>query len=200
MERTIAYFAPTFFIIYMITVFVVPSVRTYRKTGIQPVTFGSQDTPHDFIGKWFKIVLGVIPVVVALYLMGRDTYQYAMPATYLEQDVIQLGGVMLCCVSFIWTAIAQYQMGVSWRIGIDEKNKTELVSSGLFSRSRNPIFFGMLVTLVGYFLMIPSGLTLAVLMSSYLLIQIQARMEEEFLAKQHGDAYRKYKLQVRRYI
>jgi len=31
-------------------------------------------------------------------------------------------------------------MGLSWRIGIDEKNRSGLVTQGLFALSRNPIF------------------------------------------------------------
>jgi protein-S-isoprenylcysteine O-methyltransferase Ste14 len=31
-------------------------------------------------------------------------------------------------------------MDNSWRIGIDEENKTGLVTKGIFSISRNPIF------------------------------------------------------------
>jgi protein-S-isoprenylcysteine O-methyltransferase Ste14 len=47
----------------------------------------------------------------------------------------------------------------SWRIGIDTKTKTELVTNGLFSISRNPIFFGMIITLIGVFLATPNALT-----------------------------------------
>ena len=44
------------------------------------------------------------------------------------------------------------QMGKSWRIGIDTENKTDLVEKGLFTVSRNPIFFGMRMALFGFFL------------------------------------------------
>jgi protein-S-isoprenylcysteine O-methyltransferase Ste14 len=51
--------------------------------------------------------------------------------------------------------IAQYQMSNSWRIGIDEKNKTELVTKGIFY-SRNPIFLGMIISILGIFLILPT--------------------------------------------
>jgi protein-S-isoprenylcysteine O-methyltransferase Ste14 len=34
------------------------------------------------------------------------------------------------------------QMGDSWRIGIDQEQKTSLVRHGVFKLSRNPIFLG----------------------------------------------------------
>jgi len=42
-------------------------------------------------------------------------------------------------------------MGASWRVGIDDR-PTQLVTGGLFSLSRNPIFSGMLLTLAGFIL------------------------------------------------
>ena len=88
----------------------------------------------------------------------------------------------------------------SWRIGIDTDLKTKLVTSGLFSISRNPIFFGMIITLVGLFLTTPNALTILFLILGYVLIQIQIRLEEEFLTKEHGQEYLNYKQKVRRLI
>ena len=45
-------------------------------------------------------------------------------------------------------------MSNNWRIGIDEENNTELVTIGIFSISRNPIFFGMIISVFGLFLII----------------------------------------------
>jgi protein-S-isoprenylcysteine O-methyltransferase Ste14 len=91
-------------------------------------------------------------------------------------------------------------MGSSWRIGLDNEKKKELVQTGLFSISRNPIFAGMTTTLFGLFLVLPNAVTLLVLICGYLLIQIQIRLEEEFLLKQHGEKYLEYFRRVKRLI
>ena len=91
-------------------------------------------------------------------------------------------------------------MGNSWRIGIDEQNQTNLVTTGLFSISRNPIFFGMQNTLAGFFLLLPNDIMLLVVVCGFMLIKIQARLEEEFLLKQHGEIYAMYKTKVNRFI
>ena len=88
----------------------------------------------------------------------------------------------------------------SWRIGIDTETKTELITTGLFRHSRNPIFFGMIISLVGLFLTTPNALTGLFLILGYVLIQIQIRLEEEFLTGQHGKKYTDYKQNVRRLI
>jgi protein-S-isoprenylcysteine O-methyltransferase Ste14 len=52
--------------------------------------------------------------------------------------------------------MAQFQMKDSWRIGIDDQMKTELVTNGLFQFSRNPVFLGMTASLIGFFLAFPT--------------------------------------------
>jgi protein-S-isoprenylcysteine O-methyltransferase Ste14 len=123
-----------------------------------------------------------------------------MPIEWLEYSWLRLTGMVLLLSSLVWTVIAQAQMGESWRIGIDQSHRTNLVQSGVFSLSRNPIFLGMLLTLFGLFLVIPNALTLLTLGLGVVLIQIQVRLEEEFLARTHGEEYILYRRRVRRWI
>jgi protein-S-isoprenylcysteine O-methyltransferase Ste14 len=123
-----------------------------------------------------------------------------MPIEWLEYSWLRWLGISLLLLSLVWTVIAQAQMGESWRIGIDQTHRTNLVQRGVFSRSRNPIFLGMMVTLFGLFLLIPNALTLLTLALGVVLIQIQVRLEEEFLASTHGHEYAHYRIRVRRWI
>ena len=108
--------------------------------------------------------------------------------------------MVLLLISLAWTVVAQAQMGASWRIGIDEERRTPLVREGVFGLSRNPIFLGMMLTLLGLFLVIPSAVTLLVLGLGVVLIQIQVRLEEEFLSGAHGRDYEEYRRGVRRWL
>jgi protein-S-isoprenylcysteine O-methyltransferase Ste14 len=112
-----------------------------------------------------------------------------MPIEWLERSGLRWTGVMLLLLSLVWTVVAQAQMGESLRIGIDQTHRTNLVQSGVFKLSRNPIFLGMMVTLFGLFLVSPNALTLLTLAIGVVLIQIQVRLEEEFLARLHGDEF-----------
>lgn len=200
MQPVIQFFSAAFFIIYMLVAFVWPSVRTYRQTGINPVTFGNADNAHDFAGRLFKVTVIMIPVTIAFYWLGKDVYAFLLPVHYIETTAVQVAGMIICLASLLWTIIAQAQMQNSWRIGIDEEHKTELVTKGLFRYSRNPIFLGMLFTLAGFFLLLPNAITFAIAVAGYILIQVQIRLEEEFLAAQHGNAYLVYKSTVKRLL
>ena len=108
--------------------------------------------------------------------------------------------LILIHLSLLWISVAQYQMSNSWRIGIDENNKTELITKGLFSYSRNPIFLGMIISVTGIFFILPNAITLFLMLSTYIVIQIQIRLEEEFLEKQHGQEYLSYKQNTKRLL
>jgi protein-S-isoprenylcysteine O-methyltransferase Ste14 len=103
-------------------------------------------------------------------------------------------------IALAWIVIAPSQMGASWRIGIDHDQRTTFIKKGLFRYSRNPIFVGIIFLSFGFFLVLPNPLTLTILMLDIVLIQIQVTMEEQFLAKAHGQAYVEYCQQVRRWI
>jgi protein-S-isoprenylcysteine O-methyltransferase Ste14 len=118
----------------------------------------------------------------------------------LERSLIRSIGVILLSASLVWTVLAQAQMGESWRIGIDTAHKTPLVHAGVFRISRNPIFLGMIVTLFGLFLVIPNALTSLVFVLGVVVINIQVRLEEEYLKTTHGDEYVSYTQRVRRWI
>lgn len=200
MTPLLKYFLAAYFITYLVVAFVWPSVRTYRQTGINPVTFGKTDASHDLIGRWFKALFALILLTIVIYLWDESAYRYLLPAEYLQREPIQWVGMGLCILSLLWTVLAQHQMGRSWRIGIDQEHETELKVAGLFAVSRNPIFLGMIVALVGVFLVLPNAITLVVAVLGYVLIQIQIRLEEAFLLSQHGKSYQQYKASVPRLL
>ena len=193
-------FCSSYFILYLLIAFVWPTLRTFRKTGINPVTFAQSDNAHDFIGKWFKILTALLLASIIFSWVGNKTYACLVPVAYLQNAIIQVTGLVLALVSLVWISVAQQQMGSAWRIGLDHKNKTPLVQHGLFSVSRNPVFFGMITSLLGFFFLMPNALTLLILICGYLLIQIQIRLEEEFLLNKHGELYKQYLNTVRRMI
>ncbi len=197
---TLRWYLPVFLFLYLLIAFVLPSWRVYRKTGINPVTFGKTDNAHDFIGRWMKWVTGLMVAAVLLFSLFPQMYSYLLPFWYLERTGVQAAGLIWMHIALIWIMLAQYQMSHSWRIGIDEKHSTALVTSGLFRFSRNPIFLGMLASVWGLFAVLPNAITLLAGVTCYILIQIQIRLEEDHLHRQHGLIYEQYRKKVRRLI
>ena len=197
---SLRYFLPIYLLAYFIAAFFWRSYVVWKRTGVNPVVFKGSDSAHDFIGRIFKALFAVIVAFVVIYAFLPGAYQYLVPIDPFERRWIKLTGIVLLLASLAWTILAQAQMGDSWRIGIDSEHKTELVQSGVFRLSRNPIFSGMMVTLLGLFLLVPNVGTLVTLLVGTVLIGIQVRLEEEYLTRAHGDKYIEYRRRVRRWI
>ncbi len=172
----------------------------WKKTGINPLTFNKTDDAHGFNGKVFTAVSCLELMVVGLYAFKNDWYAYLLPFWYLENQTLQKIGWGFLILSLIVVWIAQTQMANSWRIGIDENNKTKLVTNGMFSVSRNPIFLGILIANIGLFLVIPNAFTLLIISLSTISINTQIRLEEDFLKREFGNDYVEYTKKVRRWI
>ena len=197
---SLRYFLPIYLLAYFLAAFFWRSYVVWKRTGVNPVVFKGSDSAHDFIGRVFKALFAAIVAVVVIYAFIPDAYQYLMPIHWFERTWIKSTGIVLLVVSLVWTILAQAQMGNSWRIGIDTEHRTELVRSGVFKISRNPIFVGMIVTLLGLFFIIPNVVTLMTLLVGVILIGIQVRLEEEYLSTVHGERYLHYRRRVRRWL
>ncbi|HEX8249045.1 MAG TPA: isoprenylcysteine carboxylmethyltransferase family protein [Pyrinomonadaceae bacterium] len=200
MDDVLRIILPLYLVAYFGVAFVWRSVAVWKQTGINPYVLGKTDNAHDFIGVAFRLTFALIVAVIIVFAFFSPLYQYAAPLIWIEHRSVKSIGLVLLVASLVWTAIAQIQMGKSWRIGIDRENRTELVQSGLFRVSRNPIFFGMRVALWGFFLTLPNAITLLALVLGDVLMQIQVRLEEEFLSSAHGEKYAEYCRGARRWI
>ena len=190
----------TYIICFFILAFVWRSAVVYRRTGKNPVVLPAQDNAHGYVGRAFKVLIEAVAAVVSLNAAIPDASDWLGRLAFLEVQALHVAGWTLLIASLAWLLVAQAQMGDSWRIGIDSNNSTDLVSKGLFSVSRNPIFLAMRVNLLGLFFVLPSGATLTILAAGEILMQIQVRLEEVHLAALHGEPYAQYAAGVRRWL
>jgi len=189
-----------FFIVYFLFVFVIRSVLLKIKTGVNPLTFNKTDDAHGYNGKVFTVISFLELVIVGIYAFKIEWSKYLLPFWYLENEILFKIGWGFLIISLIVVWFAQSQMANSWRIGIDKKNKTKLVTKGLFSISRNPIFLGIMLANIGLFLIIPNAFTLLIISLSTISINTQIRLEEDFLKLEFSNDYLKYSKKVRRWI
>lgn len=188
-----------FLLVYFFFVFFLRSYLLWKRTSVNPLTFNKTDDAHGYNGKVFTFISLLEFAVVFIYAFKNEWYQFLLPFWYLEHNYLNYIGWSLLVLSLVLVWVAQSQMANSWRIGIDEKNKTELVTSGLFSISRNPIFLGVMIANVGLFLIIPNAFTLLIVSLSKVSINTQIRLEEDFLKRSHGN-YQDYLNRVRRWL
>jgi len=191
---------PLYTIIFYGLAFFWRSYQTYRKTKVNPYRLKKQDSIHGLAGRMYRLISATSVVVVFVFAFWDSLYAYLTPIAWLEISWLPYLGLVLLFMSMIWILIAQAQMGRAWRIGIDDENPTELVTTGVFRFSRNPIFLGMRLNLLGLFLVLPSAVTLVILLLGDVMLQVQVLLEEDYLRQALQEAYQEYTEQVRRWL
>ena len=88
----------------------------------------------------------------------------------------------------------------SWRAGIPVKDKTELVTDGIYAFSRNPAFLGFDLQYIGVLLMFCNLLTGMFTVFAIVMLHLQILQEERYLTAAFGAEYLKYRHQVLRYL
>lgn len=200
MEKQLPLILLLYFIVYFGIAFVLKTILVAKKIGKNPLVLPKDDSAFGLIGRYFKQCLILMFIYILTNAVIPNWNNYDVYISVLLNPYLMYLGLFLLGVSLVWTIVAQIHMKDSWRIGIDNDKKSELITSGLFSVSRNPIFFGMILSLVGLFLCLPTLFSSLFLVLGYVLIQIQIRLEEDFLLKEHGDLYNNYLNKVRRLI
>ncbi len=200
MTDFIRFFIPFYFIIFFLVSFVGISYKVAKQIGKNPNVLPKDDSAYGLVGLYFKLILFTLFIYTILLLFFPKDIFSAFKINILEYDLFQYTGLILMLFALIWVIMAQLQMKNSWRIGIDSSAKTQLVTHGLFRFSRNPIFFGMTISLAGFFLVFPTVIAFAFFLIGIVLMQIQIRLEEEYLLKEHGQIYLAYKKRVKRML
>lgn len=89
----------------------------------------------------------------------------------------------------------------SWRAGVSQTDKTELVTKGIYQISRNPAFLGFDLVYIGIAMMFFNwGLFVASAFAALMLHLQIVNVEEDFLMVTFGEEYLEYRKKVNRYL
>lgn len=142
------------------------------------------------------------PVIVAVFLalgLGLDYYlksRFGDAASWLSYV-----GFGLCVLGFavaLWCAVLYRKAKTSILPHTADNN---MIETGPFGRSRNPIYLSMLIVFIGicFVLDAPAALLFAVPTWLALRFYVIAR-EEAYLTRRFGTEYTSYQSRVRRWI
>lgn len=142
------------------------------------------------------ILWSIFVVLTALHIPMPDIISKLL----LNIFWLEYAGILFCYLGLIIFLMALISFGQSWRIGIDEQNSHELITTGIFKYSRNPIFLFMDLYFTGIMLIYPNIVFIVITICVIIGIHLQILREEKFLLHKFGEEYSKYKTQTRRYL
>jgi protein-S-isoprenylcysteine O-methyltransferase Ste14 len=182
---------------YLVLAFGVRVGVAFRTTGSSGIS-SVRRAPAVEIAGGLVFFAGVVLGGLNPLLVFMDAIE---PWEELDTTAAHVAGFALCAAGVAGTFVAQMQMGSSWRIGVDPAERTELVTTGLFRHSRNPIYLFMVIAWVGFGLLVPTWLMLAAGVLLVVGLQIQVRLvEEPHMRRTAGEPYDAWAKRVGRFV
>ncbi|HIJ64419.1 MAG TPA: DUF1295 domain-containing protein [Candidatus Hydrogenedentes bacterium] len=117
-----------------------------------------------------------------------------------SRNVAATIALALLVVNLLVGAAALIGLRDSWRVGVLENQRTDLIETGIYRFSRNPYFLAYLVMFAGYTVLLQSVVLLLLSILGFAMIHAMVLKEERHLTAQHGDRYRQYLERTPRYI
>lgn len=164
-----------------------------RKQGIKTDQLGKgKEGFVKFIEVTLKITTYILPILqIISIVLYSGTFHIAL----------RVAGIVLTAVGVLAFILSVVQMKDNWRAGVQREEKTNLVTTGIYSISRNPAFLGFDLMYIGivfaffnWYLCLATGFAL-------MLFHLQiVNGEEDYLIEVFEDEYLQYKKKVCRYI
>ena len=186
------------YLVWFVVAFLVRAAIQLRRTGDHGFRVGTERA--GTLAWWARVgfigamLIGLLAPIVALLDLVEPPDVWISGATGRT-------GLALTVVGIVATFVVQVLMGESWRVGVDPGERTTLVHRGPFRVVRNPIFTTMALTAAGLALLVPSVVSIVGLVALVVALELQVRaVEEPYLRRMHGEAYRRYCAEVGRFV
>lgn len=188
------------FYTFVAAFYTVRIITLKRTTGIERVFHGrrfSANWWHHQIFDVFRVVIW-LTCVARLFFPSIDDYLGPLPGHSMAAVV--LVGDLILTLGFASVIVIHFYMGKVWASGVSQQGPTQLITTGFYHYSRNPIFIAVLVSQVGFVFALPSVFSVVCLVVGAATILRQAKVEELHLEQVFPDTYPEYRESVPRWL
>lgn len=117
-----------------------------------------------------------------------------------DSSAARIAGVFLITAGLVVFVLAFFNFGDSWRVGVDYQTPGALVTRGIFSLTRNPIYVFIDLWFIGALLINGTLIFLVLAVLAIAAQHWQILREERFLTERYGEAYEQYRKRTPRYL
>lgn len=148
-----------------------------------------------------KKPLIVPPVYLLLFILGQVAIHRFWPLAQLLDGPLRYAGLIIIAIGIFfagWGVRSFVKADTAYR---PMEESTALVTHGLYRHTRNPMYLGMILVLMGVCLLLGSLSPWLLVPGFFLTIRtVFVIPEEAMMERIFGDEYRAYKAKVRRWI
>ncbi len=120
--------------------------------------------------------------------------------TLINHQLALAIGLLLIILNLLVSAASLIDLKDSWRVGVIDEQKTDLISTGIYKYTRNPYFLSYVLMFASYTVVLQNIILFVLSIVGFLLIHNMIKKEEVYLFGIHGDSYLEYKTTVPRYL
>ncbi len=168
-------------IIFMKAVWIIDEVKLFKKR-LNFTMFRTNSV---------ELVILILQIIQVLY--------FPLPKTSLD-GLLLLAGITMYILGMVFAFWGKFSMNRVWGIpGIHSAKQNSLVTTGIFSISRNPIYVGIIFIFLGFSIAIKSWLVILRL-PLFIYLYRSIEKEEKLLERKFGKEYIEYKSKTSRFL
>ena len=164
-----------------------------RRKGVQTDQIGKGSKSKKVLRIELLMKLATYAIVSVEIISILGSYQ-------LWDGILCWSGISVAAFGVLVFILAMTTMHDSWRAGIPESDKTQLVTTGIYSLSRNPAFLGFDLMYIGLLIAFFNLVHLVFALFAVIMLHLQILQEEVFLTGAFGAEYLTYRERTGRYF
>ncbi len=144
-----------------------------------------------------KIPPALLVIIVAVIMMIQSKL-FILP---FKSSWLIASGIVLLGIVIIGMAVWQFKKAKTTVNPMTPNQSNKIVNAGIFSVSRNPMYLGMTIILIGMALLFGELISFIWVIGFVLyMTKFQIKPEERILTEKFGDEFKQYCQAVRRWI
>jgi len=196
----IDYFPLTGFLLMLILI----TVRIYslKQKQIQVISSSQKNRSSKVLYPIFVFIflLWLFELIRPAFQLSFSLLPTSVTTLLFNSSILKKIGIILIFGALILWMITLVHFKTSLRMGLDEDNCGKLITSGVFSFSRNPFFLSLDLYFLGVASMLSSVFNIVFSLAAIIGIHFFILKEERFLLENYGEEYLNYQQKTGRYF
>lgn len=160
----------------------------------------AEETVWKIPGFRWVIVWGVVLIIIISHILFPSFHLHVFSDASGPFSTLQLGGVILAIIGLIVAIVARKTLADNWSSNVDIKKNHKLITKGVYSVVRHPIYTGIIAMGIGSVMVDPTipDILFFLIMIGYL--NFKKNTEEKLLSKHFSKDYASYKKKTKALI